>query len=111
MNWHTVKLLTLLLVAQSFGRPSLCQSPAFPVQTWAEQLSAKNDAGRKYFTTIFPAIEKMDSATALALISRINQSGPSGNPYFNARMLMLKGLYFLHKLPSAGMQVKDLYAK
>jgi hypothetical protein len=112
MNWHPVKLLTLLLVAQGLGSPLCCQAPAFPIQTWAEGLSAKNDGGQKKFlAAVFPAIEKLDSAAAMALISKITESRPSGNPYLNARILMLKGLYFQNRLPAAGMQINDFYAK
>ncbi|HZH94864.1 MAG TPA: hypothetical protein VEY06_03225, partial [Flavisolibacter sp.] len=112
MNWHPVKLFTLLLVAQGFGSPLCCQAPAFPIQTWAEGLSAKNDGGQKKFlAAVFPAIEKLDSAAAMALISKITESSPSGNPYLNARILMLKGLYFQNRLPAAGMKINDFYAK
>lgn len=80
---------------------------SLPLQAWAEGLSAKNEEGQKRLTTIIPVINKMDSVTAMALIASIQHSGPSGNPYFNARVLMLKAHYFMNRLP----QLKEFYAK
>lgn len=97
-------LLLFLFVLFQANQSALCQTSAFSIHEWVNDL---NNSTLAAIQNIQNKLDGSDSAASLHAMSELEKSCPSSNHYFNAGVLYLKG--WTHK--RYNLSTGKMYAK
>lgn len=84
-------LLVFLFVIAQTASSSFCQSSAFPISKWINDLKGKKDSTFQKLYDIQHQLDISDSVTAFRALAELEKTGPVYDHYFNAGLLYLKG--------------------
>lgn len=103
MTARKVKPVFLILLFILLGTTtSFCQTNAFPVHKWANDLTGKSDSTFQHLQRIHDQLDGSDSAAAFRALAKLEKAAPASDHYFNASLLYLKGWTHKKFNPSTG---------
>jgi len=88
-------LLLLLFALLQTNLSTFCQSSAFPIHQWVNELTGRKDSTFKILLRIKHELEETDSTAAFRALAELGKNAPASDHYFNAGLLYLKG--WVHK--------------